>query len=389
MPLFREASLHEALRSQIRDLMKEVRQEERNQLLNANETKYLDYLTNKYCIEPLVIHTGAIETTEDEVPDGMGGTAQVFTFRVPFSGERDLLKYSPSRSEILNREVSVSADFLVFSIPCRNETPEQIALWRDATIKQLQTQEGHIRDDVERFNGNLPGEAKRIVSERKAEVLKQAKLAAALGVSIGKAKAPPKTFAVPAVAKKTIVKPAAPTTPFAPEPRLEDSTYGDILQAIWDVGREMERHKRVYAGQPEEQLRDYFLMTLTPNFDSTTGETFNKDGKTDLLVRYEGKNLFVGEFKFWKGAQTLHDAISQLLRYLTWRDSKAALIMFVKNEGMKGVLDQIQPEAAKHSCFVKNLGAKEEGWYPFEFHLPSDDTRPVKVTVLCFHLPEC
>ena len=74
-------------------------------------------------------------------------------------------------------------------------------------------------------------------------------------------------------------------------------------------------------------MRDFLLMTLCTHYPNTTGETFNKAGKTDILVRHEGTNVFVGECKFWKGIKAFRDTIDQILGYLTWRDSKAAIIV--------------------------------------------------------------
>jgi hypothetical protein len=59
-----------------------------------------------------------------------------------------------------------------------------------------------------------------------------------------------------------------------------------------------------YKNKGEEELRDHILLLLEPNFEgSATGETFNKSGKTDILLRYDGKNVFIGECKFWKGVR--------------------------------------------------------------------------------------
>jgi len=33
-----------------------------------------------------------------------------------------------------------------------------------------------------------------------------------------------------------------------------------------------------------------------------TGETFNAAGKTDILIRVEDRNVFIGECKWWSGA---------------------------------------------------------------------------------------
>jgi hypothetical protein len=82
----------------------------------------------------------------------------------------------------------------------------------------------------------------------------------------------------------------------------------------------------------EEHLRDHILMVLDPNFEygSATGETFNKKGKTDILLRHDSSVAFVAECKFWGGEKVFHKTIDQLLNYLTWRDSKTAVIIFVQ-----------------------------------------------------------
>src|SRR5574341_78621 len=137
----------------------------------------------------------------------------------------------------------------------------------------------------------------------------------------------------------------------------------------------------------EKSLRDYFIMVLSPNFEGVTGETFNRAGKTDILVRHEKANAFVAECKFWGGIKLFFQTIDQALGYLTWRDSKAAIICFVQNKELQPVLDQIGSETSKHPCFVKDHGKKLESSFQFEFHLKGDNTRNVRLAVLCFHFP--
>lgn len=97
--------------------------------------------------------------------------------------------------------------------------------------------------------------------------------------------------------------------------------------------------------------------------------------------------MFVAECKFWSGKQHFLDAITQLLGYLTWRDSKAAVILFVPNREFGPVLDQIEPAAETHACWVSTLPRTEDGWFNFNFHLVADATRGVRLAVVCFHLP--
>jgi hypothetical protein len=142
-----------------------------------------------------------------------------------------------------------------------------------------------------------------------------------------------------------------------------------------------------YASKQEEDLRDFLLMTLCTHYPNTTGETFNKKGKTDILVRHEGTNVFVGECKFWKGLKAFHETIDQVLSYLTWRDSKAAIICFVNNKELGPVLEQISTGAPQHPCFIRLESKNLESWTRFEFRLKSDPTRNVHLAVLCFHFP--
>ena len=81
----------------------------------------------------------------------------------------------------------------------------------------------------------------------------------------------------------------------------------------------------------EEQIRDLILVNLNGHYEgNATGETFNGLGKTDILIRASGRNVFVAECKFWSGSKAMHAAINQILGYLTWRDTKAALLVFSK-----------------------------------------------------------
>ena len=126
---------------------------------------------------------------------------------------------------------------------------------------------------------------------------------------------------------------------------------------------------------------------MSPHFNSVSGETFNKSGKTDILIRHEGKNLFVAECGIWKGAKQFLGKIDQLLSYLTWRDSKTALICFVRNKEFGAVVETIKKEIPSHACFVKGHPPVGEAWLRYEFSLKDDPSRSVKIAVLCFHYP--
>jgi hypothetical protein len=167
----------------------------------------------------------------------------------------------------------------------------------------------------------------------------------------------------------------------------DEDTFDTIVRILHDTGVEIERHQDIYEGKDEEALRDEFVMVLSTHFGSVTGETFNKKGKTDILIRDEGKNLFVAECGIWHGAKQFSDKIDQLMSYLTWRDTDTALICFVRNKEFCSVLETIRAEAPKHPAFVKDHGIIAEAWFKYEFRHQDDPNRMVRLAVLCFHFP--
>lgn len=367
MKLFNEDRLWDVLEGQTRKLKVEMESQDRNYLLNANETQLIRYFTDKYQIDALELHTDKIYVSDREemipaerfdkfrfnVDWGQKYRKQVVTYHIPFSGDQNLLRLAPSTRIIWTQEVSVSKGEILFDLINWNDDATSIIREAESFLQSARTQTNHVATEVNTFNSRLEAEVAKVLRERKAELLKKSNLMASLGVPIKKASDVPSTFAVPAPKKVIIAKPPAPTSSFAPEPTLDEATYQDILKIINDTGTEIERHPSIYQGKDEETLRDHLLMVLSPHFSSVTGETFNKAGKTDILIRHDAKNLFVAECGVWKGAKQFLGKVDQLLSYLTWRDSKTALICFVRNKEFAAVIETIKKEIPSHTCFTK------------------------------------
>jgi hypothetical protein len=377
-------------------LKSEVLGENKNHLLNMNEVEYVAYLVDRYRFEPLTFYWDAktisareeIRTRNTAYGQSFTAHTQIITYHIPFSGDRDLLHYKPNSSWInWSYDINIESNSISFSIADERNDAEQIKREAETVISNIQTQLQHLLRNISTYNESLESKACEIVQNRKAQLLTQSDLLANLGVPFKEANAVPQTFAIPVVKKKPLMKPSAPNEPFKPEPSLDLSIYNGILKHCYDVGVEMERHPSVYKGKNEETLRDHFIFVLAPHFESVTAETFNKVGKTDILIRHEKVNVFVAECKFWTGIKGFHKTIDQALGYLTWRDSKAAVICFVKQKELNPILQQIESETPNHPCFVKSTGKSTEGWFNYEFHLRDDPSRGVKLAVLCFHIP--
>ena len=151
----------------------------------------------------------------------------------------------------------------------------------------------------------------------------------------------------------------------------------------------MERNPNSFAGMDEETLRDHILVQLNGSFEGkATGETFNGEGKTDILIREQGRNLFIGECKFWKGAKSLRTTIDQLLSYTVWRDTKTAIILFNRNKDLSSVLEQIPSVVKNHpNCERVVVNYKRESAFRFAMAQRDDRRRHVLLTILVFNVP--
>ncbi len=138
----------------------------------------------------------------------------------------------------------------------------------------------------------------------------------------------------------------------------------------------------------EESLRTHFLVQLNGHYEGqATGETFNYEGKTDILVRVTGKNIFIGECKFWDGPGSLTGAIDQLLGYSSWRDTKVAILLFSRRKSFSDVLAAIPGTVQEHPSVKKDLGALSETSFRYVLGHRDDPSREMILTVLAFDVP--
>jgi hypothetical protein len=402
--VFGERELSGFLDGAKNNVISSIESEKDDYILNVNESDYFAHKMSEAIIKPLEIHEDQIYASSSErmipaeyfprsfhVRSGNSYKKDVIKFHVPITGNVQLLHCVPSTRLMWTMEIEVSGDEFCFEIINFSNDTDAIVREKDSNLKNIMQQLSHVLKDVAQFNSSLETQIKPAFASKKSRIKEKSGVLASLGVPIKKSSATSPTFAVPAPQKRkkiTLSKPQVNEVGYSPEPSLDLSVYNDILQMIHDVGKEFERLPSLYANKEEEHLRDHFLMMLEPNFNgSATGETFNKTGKTDILLRHENSNVFIGECKFWKGQKSYLSTISQLLGYLTWRDSKAAVIMFVPNKDFSSVVDIARFSVNEHSNFIKFVNEKDETWFNYEFHLNGDRNRAVKIAVMLYHTP--
>lgn len=77
------------------------------------------------------------------------------------------------------------------------------------------------------------------------------------------------------------------------------------------------------------------------------------------------------------------ETIDQLLGYLSWRDSRAALIWFVREKNFRSVMETAITEAKEHPAYLREEKAPD-GEGRLIFGLPDDPQSEVTVAVIGF-----
>jgi hypothetical protein len=314
-----------------------------------------------------------------------------FRFEIPFSGEAELFKCRPSQHHFSPPRGTVQTN------------PHQVILvfhateGGDAIKSNLQDQITKIKEfiafqrpEIDRWNAGLAESVRQRVNARREKLQADQKLVDDLGFKVRRRGVPPATVTFP-VTRKSVVPPlpvAKPGPIAKPDPALELAAYEDILGNLAGMSIAIERSPSTFANIGEEALRDWFLVALNGNFrGDATGETFNREGKTDISIRVSGGVIFIAECKFWGGEKVLTETIDQLLGYLTWRDSKAAILVFSRNADFSAVLQQIPSIIREHPNLRGIVSAHGDTGFRFLLRDKTDPAREHLVTLLAFNVP--
>lgn len=90
------------------------------------------------------------------------------------------------------------------------------------------------------------------------------------------------------------------------------------------------------------------------------------------------------------GPATIRGALGQLLSYLAWRDTKAALLVFIRHgEPPTQVISEAVKEIEGHPNHKRTFGTGEDGErYNFIVHAAGDPDREIRLAFLPFALQD-
>lgn len=403
--LFSSRDLREFLDSRVSALRQEIEQLDQNRLLNTSPADLASYLVEKYSLQTPSLRREDWSATEQEArvdvkhdpnrwitdrsrPFYVPG--QRIEVEIPIEGEVELMyarasKFSSCAPYALIRGHSL---FIVFQVP-HDAQDRNIRQEIDTTLTEIDQHLGWVESDLNGFNQGLQNSADQAIAARRARILVNQGRVASLGIPLKSRPDAPKTYAMPAVRRRVVPSlPLATTTAFEPEPMLDMENYNHILSVIQNMAHVMERSPSAFKGMGEEDLRQHFLVQLNGQFEgAATGETFNVNGKTDILLRANGRNVFIAECKFWKGPKHYRETIDQLLGYTAWRDTKTAILVFNRGTAVSTVLEGVTAETATHKNYKRQLDWKHETGFRYVFHRNGDTNREFTLTVLIFDVP--
>ena len=309
---------------------------------------------------------------------------------VPYSGDKAFFRMQPPHRQWETPAANIRSDCLEIVFEGNATDGTEIRHLIEKFVSDVRSHLDQLVKIAEEHNSSLLQAVRTEVQARKKRILDRRDLVATIGLPLRHRDDSPQTYSVPSVRRKPDVQmPTGGHKPFVPEPALAVSEYENILDVMRSMVRVMEASPQAFANMKEEDLRQHFLVQLNGQYQGgATGETFNYQGKTDILIREKDRNVFIAECKFWKGPESLNRTIDQTLGYLHWRDTKAAVVLFNRNKDFTNVLALIPPTAQTHPLCKRLVRQASETEWRFVFANKDDANREVHLAILAFDIPK-
>lgn len=370
----------------------------------ADAEAWADALAEKYAVQTPVLDRDGIwqeeakEIKVDVTHDFMravtpGSRALINGYRVvvhlPFEGEADVFKLQASSYTMNPPQGTIRGQEIITVLEYPHDRPADIkghaTALADSLDKHLAWSDGNIQE----HNSSLRAAALNVILTKKEQIEKHEAHMAETGLPVGPPSQRKKTYITDALVRLPSPRlPQKKNDPVKLEPVLGDEVFEHILGVVRAKGEMMEASPQTYTELGEEDLRQHIVSTLHTHYQGkTTAEAFNFTGKTDILVKHEGANLFIGECKFWSGPQGFEETIDQLFRYTAWRDTKLAIVMFVREKSLTALLKKARKTLQDHECFSGWGEAATDQELRARVTWPGDNERYADLNVFFVHVP--
>lgn len=281
-------------------------------LATVDVEEYIDYLVDRIALDPLKWHpdkatvepfTTRVKGFDRFFEQEFDREESRFRIRVPLSPHLDRAGYfrlGPSTTWVGHSEPqwTFEGDTLVHAVEASEAAVER-------GLEDIKFWLGNRNSDITVGNASLRKTVESIIVARRRALDKQSgELAGViknLRIPLHQDPNAVKPVELKPKELRTVLTKPAPRAP-ATEPTLIRRDVEELVDFMERYARQFEVTPAPYAGMHEEDLRDVLIGMMNANYPgSTTGETFNKLGKTDISLRVDEGNVLVCECKFWSG----------------------------------------------------------------------------------------
>ena len=404
---FRDGDTFATFRNIVEKTVAEIEALENDYVLKASPVELEQHYISKVLLTPLTLDAAnhyieSQDGTKIDVShdfrrmsfDGGPIVVKGTTLRIaiPYTGDANLWRIRASTFSMSGYpELEIHNNVVVFShsFPDDSADPQQIRAEIERGIRSLSKAVAYLANDVAAHNDNASNAVKAALDSKLSKARAVVGVVASLGIPVKK-KSAPETFIAPVKRRRrpVVTRPVVPTSKFAPEPVLDQDEFEHILRVLASMTLVIERSPASFSTLNEEAIRTHFLIQLNGHYEgSATGETFNAEGKTDILIRVEDRTIFIAECKFWRGQESFSKAVDQLLSYLSWRDSKCALLIFNRTKGSSSVRQKMHEHMESRTEYRKTSihGGDSDGRYVFV--KASDPGREIQIQTMLFDIP--
>lgn len=401
--LFYKADLRSFLNDRRVRMKKAIQSWDGDQFLQLSSDDVIEYVLDNYGIEPpkldveswyaLPPEDAQIDVSQDfgfvsdrSRPAYVQGTR--LAVKVPFSGDPQLFNTAPTTFTTVQPRADIVGSELVLSIEQIGLNADQAKSAVRTELERIEKYLSWVEKDVRSFEQQMKQELHQLVEQRRSKLLADRELEEGLGIPVRRRDEAPSP--IPIKRKRVAISRPTATGSFKPEPKLSEDVNEEIIRLILNLGSGFERSPRTFAKLDEEELRDHILLQLNGTFEGQAGaEMFNGEGKTDVLVRIEDRNVFIGECKFWTGQKAFGKALDQLLGYLVWRDTKGALILFIKQKDVSTIIEKADAVIRDHANFKRTFKAEDpERRRDYVLHQFGDPNREIRLALLPMPIPD-
>jgi len=322
-------------------------------------------------------------------------TVTRYTLVVPVTGEPSLFGLTASHFSSGTILGEIDQPGRALRLHCDNPaSADQARAYFERTLDQIEQRLEWTQADIHRHNQQMAKQLSVAITQRRTKLLNDRDLQASIGYPIMK-RPDADSYSVPLrrtkITPSRAPRPSGRSNAYVPEPAIDEADYEAVLAVLRNARNALERSPSMSAKLDEEETRDLLLVLLNAQFEGkAAGEVFNCAGKTDILVREGDRNVFIGECKIFDPTNkqsvdhVVTSALDQLLGYLVWRDTKAALLLLIRDANVSAVISKALAAISSHPNHKRPGKISTEERHDFVLHANGDTNREIHLAFLPF-----